>query len=300
VTELGASTGSPETARMEGRVCLVTGATSGIGRETARGLAERGATVVIVARDASRGRATVEDLQKRTGSRAVEMLTADLASQEQIRNLARDFRERHPRLHVLLNNAGVVTPTRTVTVDGIETQFAVNHLAYFLLTALLLDVLKASAPSRIVNVSSQLERRGVIDFDDLGREKAPYDRMSAYCQSKLANILFTFELARRLEGTGVTANCLHPGVVGTKLVQEIEGRPGPLRFLTKLKRPPPREGAHTSLYLATAPELSTTSGRYFRESAESRPSPPAYDAAAGRRLWEVSEKLTGMMQAGSL
>jgi NAD(P)-dependent dehydrogenase (short-subunit alcohol dehydrogenase family) len=188
----------------------------------------------------------------------------------------------------------VVTPARTVTVDGIETQFAVNHLAYFLLTALLLDVLKASAPSRIVNVSSQLERRGVIDFDDLGREKVPYDRMDAYCQSKLANILFTFELARRLEGTGVTANCLHPGVVGTKLVQEIEGRPKPLRFLTKLKRPPAREGAHTSLYLATAPELATTSGRYFRECAESRPSPHAYDAAAGRRLWEVSEKLTGI------
>lgn len=279
---------------MEGRVCLVTGATSGIGRETARGLADRGATVVLVARDASRGRAVVEDLRKRTGNQTVEMLTADLSSQEQIRTLAREFRVRHPRLHVLLNNAGIVTPTRTVTVDGIETQLAVNHLAPFLLTHLLLDILKASAPSRIVTVSSQLERRGVVDFADLGREKTPYDRLDAYNQSKLANILFTFELARRLEGTGVTANCLHPGVVGTKLLQELEGRPRLLRFLTKLKRPAPREGAHTSLYLATAPELATTSGRYFRECAESRPSPRAYDAAVGRRLWEVSEKLTGI------
>lgn len=279
---------------MDGRVCLVTGATSGIGRETARGLAELGATVVIVARDAGRGQAAVEDLRKSTGNQAVEMLTADLSSQEQIRTLARDFRARHPRLHVLLNNAGVITPTRTVTVDGIETQFAVNHLAYFLLTHLLLDVLRSSAPARVVNVASQVERMGVIDFEDLGREKTPYERLDAYNQSKLANVLFTYELARRLEGTGVTANCLHPGVIGTKLLQEFEGRPRLLRFLTKLKRPGPRDGARTSLFLATAPELATTSGRYFRESAEAKSSPRSYDAAVARRLWEVSEKLTGV------
>jgi len=296
VTAGSTSTPAAKAAGMQGRVCLVTGATSGIGRETALGLADRGAAVVIVARDAARGRATVADIRRQTGNAAVGMLKADLSSQEQVRGLARDFRARHPHLHVLLNNAGLITPTRSVTVDGVETQFAVNHLACFLLTHLLLDVLKAGTPSRIVNVASQVERLGVIDFDDLGREKTPYDRLDAYYQSKLANVLFTYELARRLEGTGVTANCVHPGVIGTKLLQEYEGRPRPLRFMSKLNRPSPREGATTSLYVATAPELEGVSGCYFRESAESKSSPRSYDTALARRLWKESAKLTGLEQ----
>jgi NAD(P)-dependent dehydrogenase (short-subunit alcohol dehydrogenase family) len=277
-----------------GRVCLVTGATSGIGRETAIGLAERGAKVIVAGRDHARGRETVAEIAQRTGRRDAEHVVADLSSQAEVRRLAAELRAKHERLHVLVNNAGVITPKRATTVDGIETQLAVNHLAPFLLTHLLLDVLKASAPARIVNVSSQVERLGVVDFDDLGRERRPYERLDAYNQSKLANVLFTTELARRLTGTNVTANCLHPGVIGTNLLVAYEGRSAPLRFLTRRGRPGPKEGAATSLFVATSPTLEGVSGKYFRESAESRPSPRAQDAAVAARLWEVSEKLTGL------
>ena len=279
---------------MTGRVCLVTGATSGIGRETAIGLAERGAKVIVAGRDHARGRETVAEIAQRTGRRDAEHVVADLSSQAQVRRLAAELRAKHERLHVLVNNAGVITPKRATTVDGIETQLAVNHLAPFLLTHLLLDVLKASAPARIVNVSSQVERLGVVDFDDLGRERRPYERLDAYNQSKLANVLFTTELARRLAGTNVTANCLHPGVIGTNLLVAYEGRSAPLRFLTRRGRPGPKEGAATSLFVATSPALDGVSGRYFRESAESRPSPRAEDAAVAARLWAVSEQLTGL------
>jgi NAD(P)-dependent dehydrogenase (short-subunit alcohol dehydrogenase family) len=277
-----------------GRVCLVTGATSGIGRETAIGLAERGAKVIVAGRDHARGRETVAEIAQRTGRRDAEHVVADLSSQAEVRRLAAELRAKHERLHVLVNNAGVITPKRATTVDGIETQLAVNHLAPFLLTHLLLDVLKASAPARIVNVSSQVERLGVVDFDDLGRERRPYERLDAYNQSKLANVLFTTELARRLAGTDVTANCLHPGVIGTNLLVAYEGRSAPLRFLTRRGRPGPKEGAATSLFVATSPTLEGVSGKYFRESAESRPSPRAQDAMVAARLWEVSEKLTGL------
>jgi NAD(P)-dependent dehydrogenase (short-subunit alcohol dehydrogenase family) len=282
---------------MRGRICLVTGATSGIGRETAIGLAERGATVVIAGRDAARGREAVTEIQRRAGRRDVELLVADLSSQAEVRRLAAEFRARHDQLHVLVNNAAVITPKRTTTIDGLETQLAVNHLAPFLLTRLLLEVMKASAPARIVNVSSQVERMGVVDFDDLGRERRPYERLDAYNQSKLANILFTTELARRLEGTGVTANCLHPGVIGTNLLAAYEGRPALLKFLTTRGRPSPKDGAVTSLFVATSPTLDGVTGRYFRESAESRPSPKALDADVAARLWEVSERLTGLAGA---
>jgi NAD(P)-dependent dehydrogenase (short-subunit alcohol dehydrogenase family) len=282
---------------MLGRVCLVTGATSGIGLETAVGLAERGATVVVAGRDAGRGREAVAEIGRRSGRRDVELLVADLSSQAEVRRLAAEFRAKHDKLHVLVNNAGVITPQRATTVDGLETQLAVNHLAPFLLTHLLLDVMKASAPARVVNVSSQVERMGVVDFDDLGRERRPYDRLDAYNQSKLANILFTTELARRLAGTGVTANSLHPGVIGTNLLVAYEGRPSLLKFMTYRGRPSAKEGAVTSLFVATSSTLDGVTGKYFRESAESRPSPKAQDASVAARLWEVSEKLTGIAQA---
>jgi NAD(P)-dependent dehydrogenase (short-subunit alcohol dehydrogenase family) len=279
---------------MNGRICLVTGATNGIGRETAVGLAERGATVVVAGRDAARGREAVAEIQRRSGRRDVGLLVADLSSQAEVRRLAAEFCARHGQLHVLVNNAAVITPKRTMTADGLETQLAVNHLAPFLLTHLLLDLMKASAPARIVNVSSQVERLGVVDFDDLGRAKRPYERLDAYNQSKLANILFTTELARRLSGTGVTANCLHPGVIGTNLLAAYEGRPSLLKFMTKRGRPSPKEGAVTSLFVATSPTLDGVSGKYFRESAESRPSPKALDETIAARLWEVSARLTGV------
>jgi NAD(P)-dependent dehydrogenase (short-subunit alcohol dehydrogenase family) len=283
-----------EAASMAGRVCLVTGATSGIGLETAVGLAERGATVVVAGRNPARGREALAEIARRTGRRDAELLVADLSSQAEVRRLAAELRAKHARLHVLVNNAAVITPKRATTADGLEMQLAVNHLAPFLLTNLLRDVLEASAPARVVTVSSQVERLGVVDFEDLGRERRPYERLDAYNQSKLANVLFTVELARRLSGTGVTANCLHPGVVGTNLLVAYEGRWGPLRMLTYRGRPGPREGALTSLYVATSPALDGVNGRYFRESAEARPSPRALDAAVAARLWEVSARLTGL------
>jgi NAD(P)-dependent dehydrogenase (short-subunit alcohol dehydrogenase family) len=278
---------------MAERVCLVTGATSGIGRETALGLAEGGATVIVAARDAARARELCAEIGRRTG-RAAESVVADLSSQADVRRLAAEVRARHDKLHVLINNAAVITRRRTTTVDGLETQLAVNHLAPFLLTHLLRDALEAAGDARVVNVASQVEARGVVDFDDLGRERRPYERLDAYSQSKLGNVLFTYELARRLEGTRVTANCLHPGVIGTNLLVAFEGRPAPLRFLTRRGRPGPKEGARTSLFVATSPTLERVSGRYFRDCAEASSSPRSRDPELAARLWRESERLTGL------
>ncbi|MCP4426089.1 MAG: SDR family NAD(P)-dependent oxidoreductase, partial [Chloroflexi bacterium] len=196
---------------MKGKICLVTGGNAGIGKATAVGLAQMGATVVIVARSPERGEPALADIRRQSGNDAVDLLIADLSSQLQIRQLAADFQRQYPQLHVLVNNAGVIPPTRQLSEDGLEMQFAVNHLAYFLLTYLLLDKLKASAPARIVNVSSMVHSWSSIDFTDLQNEKR-YDPSDIYAQTKLMNVLFTYELARRLDGTDVTVNCLHPGV----------------------------------------------------------------------------------------
>jgi NAD(P)-dependent dehydrogenase (short-subunit alcohol dehydrogenase family) len=284
---------SPPADAMSGRVCLVTGATSGIGRETALGLAKRGAQVIVAGRDETRGRETLAAIAAQTGRADAELIVADLSSQGEVRRLAAEVRGRHDRLHVLVNNAAVITPRRTATVDGLETQLAVNHLAPFLLTNLLRDLLEAGG-ARVVNVASQVESRGTIDFDDLGRERRPYERLDAYCQSKLANVLFTYELSRRLAGTTVTANCLHPGVIATNLLAAFEGRHAALRFFTMRGRPGPREGAATSLYVATAPNLERVTGRYFRECAEASSSPRSRDEAVAARLWDVSARLTGL------
>src|SRR5215212_3378073 len=205
---------------MDEKICLITGATSGIGKATAIGLADMGARVVMVGRDRGRGEAALAEIKERSANASVDLLLADLSSQEEVRWLADEFKEAHPRLDVLINNAGVIRSKRVASADGIEMTFAVNHLAHFLLTNLLLELLKATAPSRIVNVSSGEQRNGTIDFDDLQGEKG-YKTAKAYGQSKLANILFTYELARRLEGTGVSTNCLHPGAgVRTNLGSE--------------------------------------------------------------------------------
>src|SRR5215203_1440131 len=223
---------------MDGKVCLITGATSGIGKATAMGLANMGASVVMVGRDRSRGEAALAEIKEGSANASVDLLLADLSSQEDIRRLADEFEEAHPRLDVLINNAGVIRSKRVATADGIEMTFAVNHLAHFLLTNLLLDLLKATAPSRIVNVSSGEQRNGTIDFDDLQAEKG-YKTAKAYGQSKLANVLFTYELARRLEGSGVSANRLHPGVVGTNLGSGVFGFLGlTVRALTPLMQSP--------------------------------------------------------------
>lgn len=272
--------------------CLITGATSGIGLETARGLAARGAQLFIVARSAARGEPVRAALAAQARA-PIELLTADLSRQDDVRRLAEDVRARAPRLRLLINNAGVLTRTREVTADGLETQFAVNHLAPFLLTNLLGDLLRAGAPARIVNVASQVEGMGRIDFDDLQRERH-YDPIGAYTQSKLANVLFTYELARRLKGTGVTANCLHPGVIATKLVDAFYNRTGPARLLSRLRFDKPASGAAAVLHVATAPDLDGVTGRYFHEATPQASSAASYDEALARRLWEISARLTGV------
>lgn len=285
-------------AAMLGKTCLVTGATSGLGRVTARELARLGARVVLVGRDRARCEAATSAIAGATGNAAVEYLVADLSVQAQVRRLARDFRARHDRLDVLVNNAGALFATRRESADGIEMTFALNHLAYFLLTELLLDVLKAAAPARVVNVASGAHAmvRG-IDFDDL-QGRARYRPFRAYSQSKLANILFTFELARRLEGTGVTANTLHPGFVATNFTAGNGALGWSLRRLAGLLAIRPEEGAKTSVYLASSPEVAGITGRYFVEQRTAEPSAAARDRDAALRLWRVSEELTRPVAAG--
>ena len=277
---------------MQGKICMVTGATSGIGKETALGLAQMGATVVLVGRDHARGEAAQSEIKTKSGNNAVDLLLADLSSQESIRQLAESFLQKYTQLHVLINNAGVFMLTRRETVDGLETTFAVNQLAPFLLTNLLLDVLKASAPARIVNVSSDSHEAGYIKMDDLQAEKQ-YRFMRPYGQSKLAVVLFTYELARRLEGTGVTANCLHPGFVATNIGQSGVGSVGRavVKFIFSNLGISAEEGAKTSIYLASSPDVEGVTGKYFVKSIPKRSAAISYDETLQRQLWEESAKL---------
>lgn len=268
-------------------ICLVTGATAGLGRAAARALGGRGATVVLVARSPERGEAVRAEIEQ-AGGRA-EVLLADLASLCQVREAAAEFARRFDRLDVLVNNAAVYTRERTLTEDGFETQLAVNHLAPFLLTHLLLPLLRRSAPSRVVTVSSEAHQGASLRWDDLNGERG-YNGVRAYAQSKLANLLFTFELARRLEGTGVTANAVHPGVVGTEL---LFGGWAPLRLLRPFLRTP-EKGADTLVYLAASPEAAGVSGGYFKDRRPLRASRRARDPEAARRLWEVSRGMVGL------
>jgi NAD(P)-dependent dehydrogenase (short-subunit alcohol dehydrogenase family) len=278
---------------MKDRVVLMTGATSGIGRETAVELARRGAAVLAVSRDRARGEAAAEEIRRRSGSGSVELFLADLSSQASIRELARAVRARHDRLHVLVNNAGIINLRRRTTVDGLEETFAVNHLAPFLLTNLLLDRLSAGAPARIVNVASAAHKFGRVDFTDLQGEAA-FKGLRAYADSKLDNVLFTYELARRLEErglTGVTANCVHPGGVDTGIWR---GMTGFLRLAMAAMRPfllTPARGAEPLIHLASSPELSGVTGRYFHRMKPRRSSAASRDRALAARLWEASAAL---------
>jgi NAD(P)-dependent dehydrogenase (short-subunit alcohol dehydrogenase family) len=278
---------------MHGMVCLVTGATSGIGLVAARELVRRGARVVIVGRDPARCTAAVAHLHEGTQDAQVDTLLGDLSSQEQVRQVAADFLQRHPRLDVLVNNAGGLWMDRRLTADRLEMTFAVNHLAYFLLTNLLLDRLKAGAPSRVVNVASAAHRGVTLPFDDLTGQQA-YSGWRTYKQSKLANILFTYELARRLAGTGVTANALHPGWVANGFGKDNGWKGRLLQAAAGLFALSPEAGARTVVYLASSPEAAGVSGRYFAREKAVASSPASYDEAAARRLWEVSEQLTGL------
>jgi NAD(P)-dependent dehydrogenase (short-subunit alcohol dehydrogenase family) len=277
-------------ADMTGRVCVVTGANRGIGRATAEGLARLGASLILVCRNQEDGEAASREIGVKY-SVTPDVVTADLSSQASIRRAAADIQGRYPRLQVLINNAGVIPRRREVTVDGLEMQLAVNHLAYFLLTSLLLPQLKAGAPSRIINVSSGAHTHAGMDFDDLQAEQG-YDPKEVYSRSKLANILFTYELARRLQGTGVTANCLNPGVVATGMLADYMGVAAGAGIGSTFGARP-EEGAETSVYLASSPEVERVTGKYFERMQARRSSRESYDEAPARRLWDLSERMTG-------
>jgi retinol dehydrogenase 12 len=288
-----------DAARMRGKTVVVTGANSGIGFETAAALATMGARVLVTARNADKGRAAVAAIGQRAGRDAhVQLVVFDLEDLTSVRRGAAEIRDLAPRVDVLVNNAGVVLSERVETADGLESTFATNHFGPFLLTNLLLDRIRSSSPARIVTVASTAHntaRKG-IPFDDLQSEKGHYRGLRVYGESKLANLLFTLELARRLEGTGVTANCLHPGTVRTGYGRGGDAR-GFLAFGIRIASPfflSPAKGARTSIYLSTSPDVENVSGQYF---VKCRPRPPrrwARDPEAARRLWEVSEQITGL------
>ncbi len=276
------------------KIILITGGTSGIGKETARALAAAGATVVFTARDAGKGKAVKEEIIRETGNRNIEYLLCDLASLSSIRECVGEFRKRYQRLDVLINNAGVLPQERQESKDSIELNLAVNFLAPFLLTNLLLPLLKKSAPSRVINVSSSMHREGTIDFNDLQSKKS-FDKYKAYAQSKLALLLFTKKLARDLKGSGVTVNALHPGVVGTEMtMQNVRGMNPLAAFIFKRTLITPVQGAETSVYLAISPEVANTSGEYFDKKKVAPASPLVSDEELATKLWDISAKLVGL------
>jgi retinol dehydrogenase-14 len=278
---------------MGGRVVLITGGTSGIGKAAATALAAMGAEVVVTGRSRERGEAAVEEISRVSGNEGVSLLLADLSVQAEVRRLAKEFGRTHDRLDVLVNNAGAVFAKREETVDGFERTFALNHLAPFLLTNLLLGLLKESAPSRIVTVSSEARRGAKIDFEDLQSERR-YRGFPVYGMTKLANILFTYELAERLRGTGVTANCVHPGPVNTNFGMNNRGLM--VLFIRAFKpfMRTPEQGADTLIYLASSPEVGETSGRYFSDRKVISSLEEPHDVSAQKRLWEESEELTNL------
>ncbi len=277
---------------IEGKQVLLTGASRGIGRATALGLAKAGANLSLLVRDRTAGEKVVEDIRAIHTKVRVDLFVADLSSQKDIRRVAAEFLQKHDRLDVLLNNAGAIYMDRDTTADGLERTFATNHLGYFLLTNLLLDVIKKSAPSRIINVASEAHRGQALDFDDLMFEKRAYRGFSAYGASKLANILFTRELAKRLEGSGVTANSLHPGVIASGFGRNNKGVFGwVMRNIASPFLGSEESGARTSLYLASSPEVEGKTGLYFKASRPVQPTSEAQNDSAATRLWKVSEEL---------
>lgn len=276
---------------MQNRLCLVTGSTSGLGEATARGLAALGATVILACRDMKRGQALMGEIRSTTGNNRVFLLEMNLASKDSILKAVKEYKDRFPSLHVLVNCAGLQTSQRELTDDGFEMMIGVNHLGPFLLTTLLQDLLIQSAPSRIVNYSSSWQKP--LDFDDLMSENT-FDSMKIYAQTKKANVMFTNELARRLKGTGVTVNSLHPGVVRTRLARDIKG---PFKWMLAIMAPfllTPAKGAETALYLATSDEVKDSTGKYYvKKKAVPQPGASNKDEADEARLWDASMDLIG-------
>lgn len=282
---------------MKGKVCIVTGANTGIGLETAAALIDRGATVVLACRDESKANRALQEIATRNGSGTGHAMKLDLASLKSVSAFAAAFRERFNRLDVLVNNAGVMPGKRYTTEDGFELIFGTNHLGHYLLTHKLLDLLRRSAPARIVVVASTMHHRGQINFDDLQAEHK-YGPMSVYSNSKLANVMFAFALARRLKGSGVTANCLHPGIVRTQIIQKQIGdypailRPLAIPFLALALSP--AQGARTSIHLASSPEIEGVSGKYFVRCKPARSSARSHDVSVQEKLWDLSARLVGI------
>jgi len=278
---------------MKNKICIITGATSGMGLATATSLAGMGAILGLVCRDKTKGEAIVKSIIDKTKNNKIELFVADLSSLAEIRKLAIEIKAKFPVIDVLVNNAGAINQERIETVDGFELSFAVNHLAYFLLTNLILENLKAAPKARIVSTASEASRMGKINFDDLQLKKS-YSSIKSYGQSKLANIMFTYELARRLEGSNISANCLHPGGVKTGFAGEMKGFTG---FMWKMFTPLLRtaeKGAETIIWLASSPEVEGVSGKYFKDKKEIRSIKPSYNTEAQKKLWAISEQLTGL------
>jgi len=277
--------------RIDGKVVIITGANTGIGKETALDLAKRGGRIYLACRDTKKADATTSEIIQETGNKNVFTRSLDLSSFASIRKFVEEFKKEESHLHILINNAGVMAIPRSTTADGLEMQIGTNHFGHFLLTNLLLDNLKASAPSRIINVSSLAHKFGKINRDDINLEKS-YEKWSSYGQSKLANILFTRELAKRLDGTGVTANSLHPGSVSTELQRHITILNiifTPFKFLFKT----PKSGAQTSIALAVEPDLEKVTGKYFADCKVSSESKAAQSDDTAKWLWTKSEQITG-------
>jgi len=281
----------PDTTTMKDKVVMVTGANSGIGKAASLALAKMGATIVMVARSKERGEAARSEIIRKSQNNAVDLLLADLSSLKSVRILASEFQKKYSQLHVLINNAGLFNQRRRVSADGYENTFATNYLAPFLLTNLQLDLLKASAPSQIINVSSVGHYNGHINFDDLTLEN-DYGGWKAYGQSKLALVLFTHELAKKLQGTGVTVNAVHPGTVATNIWSRPLGPVGFIMALPKLFMTSPEQGAETIVYLASSPDAKGLNGEYVEKRKVKKSSDESYDEEIAQRLWDVSAKLT--------
>lgn len=278
---------------IKGKRCVITGANTGIGKETARELARQGAHIVMICRNEAKGTSAMQEIIAETGNKNVDLLIADLSSMEQVRDVATTIKARYDALHVLINNAGLIAWNRRLTADGYEETFAVNHLAPFLLTNLLLELIKTSAPARIINLSSSAHSMGKMYFDDLMFEEK-YSAMKVYAQSKLANILFTRELANKLSGSNVTVNAVMPGVINSEFGQGLQGIVKIGFGLMQRFMLTPIEGATTSIYLATSYEGGVASGEYFRKNKIARISRTARDTEQAKRLWDISGQLTNV------
>ena len=276
---------------MEGKTCIITGANSGIGKVTAIELAKMNATLVLLCRDKERGESAQKEIIELTGNNNVDLILCDLSSQKEIRNFVAEFKRNYQDLHVLINNAGVMLSKKTQSVDGFEMNFAVNHLAPFLLTNLLLDMLKKSAPSRIVNVGSAAHKMGKIDFEDLQRENKKGRLMGLYGSSKLAMTLVSYELSRKLEGSNVTINVLHPGLINTNLGRD---RSSTSQGFARKFFKTPEAGAETSIFLASSPEVEGITGKYYAKKKAKPSSKESYNEEYAKKLWEISEKMTNL------